>query len=52
MINLFMSIVVFDAWVAGIVPDHLLYLILGSAALCLWGWWDNRARIEEEEDES
>jgi len=43
-INLFMFLMVMEAWGAGSVPDHLPMLQIGSAVLCLVGYVQNRDR--------
>ncbi len=50
-INLFMFLMVMEAWGAGLVPDHLPWLIVGSAVLCLVGYAQNKSRETEEDDE-
>ena len=41
-INLFLFILVMEAWGAGMAPDHLPWLVIGSAALCLVGYNQNK----------
>lgn len=50
-VNVFLFLMVAEAWGAGIVPDHLPWLIVGSAALCLVGYAQNKPREIEEDDE-
>lgn len=50
-INLFMFLMVMEAWGAGIVPDHLVVLIISSACLCLYGWYTNGDDPNEEDDD-
>lgn len=49
-INLFMLLLVMEAWGAGLVPDHLPVLIIVSAGLCLYGYVANKDLPEEEDD--
>jgi hypothetical protein len=49
-INLFLFLMVFQAWGGGQVPDHLPFLVLGSLVLCLIGYWSN-APVEGEDDD-
>ena len=48
-INLFMFLMVMEAWGGGLVPDHLPMLIIGSAVLCLYGFAQNKPTEEEDE---
>lgn len=50
MINLFMLLMVMEAWGAGLVPTHLPILIIGSAGLCLLGYAQNKPRETEDDD--
>lgn len=48
-VNIFMFLMVMEAWGSGLVPDHLPWLIVGSAILCLYGYHQNK---DEEEDDA
>jgi hypothetical protein len=50
-INLFMFLMVMEAWGGGIVPSYLPFLILGSAILCLVGYAQNKPLETEDDDE-
>ena len=48
-INLFMFLMIMEAWGAGIVPDYLPWLIVGSGALCLLGYAQNKPLERDDE---
>lgn len=50
MLNIFMFLMVMEAWGAGLVPDHLPVLLIGSAVLCLIGYHGNKDREDEDAD--
>ena len=51
-INLFLFLVVFENWGGGYVPTHLPFLVLGSMVMCLIGWYQNRDKLEDDDDDS
>lgn len=48
-INLFVFLLVMEAYGGGLVPDYLPFLPLGSSILCLVGYHTNKDVEEEDE---
>jgi hypothetical protein len=52
LINLFMFLLVLEAWGGGIVPDYLPWMLVGNCVLCLFGYQSNKPLPTEDDDES
>jgi hypothetical protein len=51
-INIFMFLMVMEAWGAGMVPTYLPFLVLSSAAVCIVGYHQNKDPEYEDDNDS